>query len=115
MIKKETFMYDEDLDRIMIFNKLKDDEKVYGSVSFLNLIIDFTTDNRIANVEIKNVSEYLKSLDIDPRILNELSGAKINLKQMRGGFLLRVLLNHKKNIEKVPFNLPTEEELVITV
>lgn len=115
MIKKETFMYDEDLDRIMIFNKLKEGEKVYGSASIFNLIIDFTTNNKIANVEIKNVSEYLKSLDIDPRILNELSNAKIMLKQMRGGFLLSILLKHKQHTEKVPFNLPTEEELVITV
>ena len=115
MISKETFMYDEDLDRIMIFNNVKEDEKVYGSVNFLNLVIDFTTNNRIANVEIKNVSEYLQSLDIDPKILNELTNAKINLQQMRGGFLLSILLKHKKNMEKVPFNLPTEEELLITV
>jgi len=115
MIKKETFMYDEDLDRIMIFNKLKDGEKIYGSVNIFNLIIDFTTNNRIANVEIKNVSEYLKSFDIDPSILNDLSSAEMNIQQMRGGFLLNILLKHKKQTEKVPFNLPTEEELVITV
>lgn len=114
MIKKETFMYDEDLDRIMIFNKLEEGEKVYGSVSIFNLIIDFTSNNKIANVEIKNVSEYLKSFNIDPKILSDLSSAKIELTQMRGGFLLNILLEDKNHIEKVMFNLPTEEELVIT-
>ena len=94
---------------------LKEGEKVYGSVDIFNLIIDFTTDNRIANIEIKNVSEYLKSIDIDPKILQELTNAKISLQQMRGGFLLKVLLKHKNDVEKVPFSIPTEEELVITV
>ena len=57
MIKNETFMYDKDLDRLMIFNKLKADEKVYGSVNILNLTLDITTKNRIANIEIRDISE----------------------------------------------------------
>ncbi len=62
MKKKDTFMYDEDLDRLMIFNTLSKDEKVQGSANILNLILDITTKNRIANLEIKNVSDYLKSV-----------------------------------------------------
>ena len=115
MIKKDTFMYDEDRDRIMIFNKLKDGEKVYGSTSILNLIVDFTTNNKIANVEIKNVSKYLESIGVNPSILNDLSSAQINLQQMRGGFLLNILLKTNKYVKNIPFNLPTEEEILITV
>ena len=85
MIKKDTFMYDEDLDRLMIFNNLKDNEKVYGSVRILNLVLDITTKNRIANLEIRNVSEYLKSIEKDSNILKMLSSAKIDVIQVRGG------------------------------
>ncbi len=115
MEQNDTFMYDENLDRLMIFNNLKDDEIIFGSVNILNLVIDFTTKNKIANIEIKNVTEYLKSLDVDPKILDKLTNAKIRLTQMRGGFLLQLLLCYNKGIEKIPFNIATEEEMLITV
>jgi|TARA_Y100000034_G_C6902101_1_gene417474 hypothetical protein len=114
MIKEKTFMYDEDLDRLMIFNDLNEGESVYGSVSIFNLVLDFTTTNRIANVEIRNVSEYLESLDVDPEILSDLSSAKILLKQLRDGFLLTALLQHNGIVERIPFSIPTEKEMTIT-
>src|SRR3989344_4886840 len=103
MIKNKTFMYDEDLDRLMIFNTLKDDEKVFGSVNILNLIIDITTKNRIANIEIRNVSDYLKSIDKDPGILKTLNSAKINIMQVRGGFIIQIVLVGLNKIEKIPY------------
>lgn len=114
MIKKETFIYDENLDRIMVFNDLNKDEKVDGSVRISNLILDITNKNKIANIEIRNVSEYLKYIDIDPSILNYLTEAKVIIKQIFGGFLLTILLKHNNQIEKMHFNIPTEEEISIT-
>lgn len=114
MKMKETFMYDENLDRLMIFNNIKENEAVSGSVNILNLVIDFTTNNKIANIEIKNVTEYLKSLNINPKILDKLTNARIRLTQMRGGFLLQFLLYCNKEVEMVPFNIATEEEVLIT-
>jgi len=114
MIKKETFMYDEDLDRLMIFNTIRDDEKVYGSVDILNLTIDITTKNRIANIEIRNVSDYLKSIEKDPNILKGLNNAKINIMQVRGGFLIQIILAGLNKIEKIPYTIPTEEKILIT-
>lgn len=114
MIKKATFMYDEDLDRLMIFNNLKDGEKVYGSVKILNLVLDITTNNRIASIEIRNVSEYLESIEKDPSILKGLSSAKIDIMQVRGGFLIQVVLIGLNKIEKIPYTIPTEEKILIT-
>ena len=114
MIKKDTFMYDEDLDRLMIFNNLKDDEKVYGSVRILNLILDITTKNRIANLEIRNVSEYLKSIEKDSNILKILSSAKIEVIQVRGGFLIQIVLVGLNKTETIPYTIPTEEKILIT-
>ncbi|MBU3906810.1 MAG: hypothetical protein KKA64_01010 [Nanoarchaeota archaeon] len=114
MEKESTFMYDEDLDRLMIFNNIGDDEKVYGSVNILNLILDITTKNRIANIEIRNVSDYLKSIEKDPSILKMLNSAKINVMQVRGGFLIQIVLVGLNKIEKIPYTIPTEEKILIT-
>ncbi len=113
MVEKN-FMYDENLDRLMIFNKLKEDEKVYGSVKILNLILDITTKNRIANIEIRNVSDYLKSMKKNFEILKTLTNASIIVQQIRGGFIMRVLLSGKNNSEEIPYSIPTKEEILIT-
>ena len=114
MIKKNTFMYDENLDRLMIFNNLKEDEKVYGSVHILNLVLDITNKNRIANIEIRNVSEYLESIGKDPKILGLLDSAKIGIAQVRGGFVIQILLAGLNRTEEIPYTIPTEEKIIIT-
>ena len=107
-------MYDEDLDRLMIFNNLRDDEKVCGSVKILNLILDITTKNRIANIEIRNVSDYLKSIDKNPDILKNLINAKISVQQVRGGFLMYIILITHNEIERIPYPIATEKEIIIS-
>lgn len=114
MEKKETFMYDEDLDRLMVFNTLNKDEKVYGSVNILNLILDITTKNRIANIEIRNVSEYLKSIGQNSDILKHLDSAKINIVQVKGGFLIQIMLIGLNKVEQIPYTIPTQEKILIT-
>ncbi len=114
MIKKDTFMYDEDFDRLMIFNNLRDDEVIYGSVNMLNLVLDITNKNRIANIEIRNVSDYLKSIDKNPDILKNLIDAKISVQQVRGGFLMHIILITLNETERIPYPIATEEEIVIS-
>lgn len=114
MIKKDTFMYDEDLDRLMIFNNLKEGERVYGSVNMLNLVLDITNKNRVANIEIRNISDYLVSLDKDAKILKELTEVKINIQQVRGGFLMNILLIAQNKTEKIPYPIATAKEILIT-
>ena len=114
MIKKETFMYDENLDRLMIFNNVDSDEKVYGSVDILNLTLDITTKDRIANVEIRNVSDYLKSISGDSEILKVLERANVSVSQVRGGFIIHIGLFGLNKNEVVLFTIPTEKEMLIT-
>ena len=47
----------------------------------LNLTLDFTTDNRVVNIELRGASKYLESLGINPEILNNLTGAEIVVRQ----------------------------------
>ena len=114
MIRKDSFMYDEELDRLMIFNNLNNGEKVYGSINILNLVFDITNKNRIANIEIRNVSDYLRSIEKNPDILKTLSNVKINLNQVRGGFVIQIVLFGANKIEKIPYTIPTEEKILIT-
>jgi len=107
-------MYDEDLDKLMIFNTIGDSERIYGSVNILNLVLDITTKNRIANIEIRNVSDYLKSIEKDPNILKTMDSAKINIVQVRGGFLIQIMLIGLNKIERIPYTIPTEEKILIT-
>jgi len=112
MKKTETYVYDEFSDRLMIFNEINKDE-VCGSVNVLNLVIDLTANGRIANVEIKNVSDYLKELEIDPSILKELDSAKISVKQLRNGYLLYFILKANDRVERIPFNIRTKEKPIL--
>lgn len=114
MIKKQTFAYDEFSDRLMIFNN-KVKEPVFGSVNFLNLVIDFTANNKVANVEIRNVSKLLHSLDINPKFLSEMESARIVMNQVRGGYIIYFLLQEGERIEKIPFNIATDESIPIAI
>ena len=107
-------MCDEDLDKLMIFNTIGDSERIYGSVNILNLVLDITTKNRIANIEIRNVSDYLKSIEKDPSILKTMDSAEINIMQVRGGFLIQIMLIGLNKIERIPYTIPTEEKILIT-
>ena len=111
-MEEKNFMYDKNFDRLVISNK-KSDDKIYGSVRILNTTLDFTTDNRIVNVEIKRVSDYLEELGLDPSILNELKDAQLICKQYRDGYMIYFILKKKKGIvERVPFNVPMKQKII---
>ena len=112
--KKYVFHYDDFSDRLFISAKNGSD-KVYGSIRVLNLIIDFTTDNRPVNVEIKEASKYLKAIGIDASILNKLTNAEVVFQQKRDGYLIYFILHSGKQVERVPYNIVTTKETALTL
>jgi len=105
MIEKN-FFYDEFSDRLMISCK-KQDDKISGSTRILNVTLDFTTDNKIVNIEIRNVSDYISSLSLNADILKNLSDAELICTQYKDGYVIYFILKSKQgNIERIPFNLP---------
>jgi hypothetical protein len=113
MQKKCSFLYDDFSDRLMISCK-KDSEKVVGSIRILNLILDFASNNKIANVELKKASDYLKSLKINPNILNNLTGAEIVFKQCRDGYIIYFILQSGERIEKIPYNIYSPKPILLS-
>ncbi len=112
MGKKCKFHYDEFSDRLFISCK-DNNEKVYGSVRILNLTIDFTTENKAVAVEIVQASKYLESIGISPKILNKLTNAELVFEQKRDGYLIYFILYSGNQIERVPYNIITEQPLII--
>lgn len=111
-MKKCSFLYDDFSDRLMISCK-KDSDKIIGSVGILNLILDFTANNKIANIELKKASDYLKSLKINPDILNHLTNAEIVFRQCRDGYLIYFLLQSGERIEKIPYNIYSHNPILL--
>lgn len=104
MNKKCSFMYDNFSDRLMISCK-KDSEVIVGSIRVLNLNIDFTQENKIANIELRKASDYIKSLGLNPKILNNLTNAQLMFKQCRDGYLIYFILQSKNKTERIPYNI----------
>lgn len=97
-------MYDDFSDRLLISCK-KSGEKVIGSIKFLNLNIDVGSANKILNVELKKASNFLKSIKINPDILNNLVEANLILKTCRDGYLIYFVLKTEDRVERIPYNI----------
>lgn len=111
-MEKCKFHYDEDYDRLFISCK-RDDEKVYGSVRVLNLIIDFTTNDRAICFEILKASKYLSSIGINPKILNNLENIEVFFSKEKDGYLINFNFHAFNQIERVPYNIITEKPISV--
>lgn len=114
--KSMVFDYDEFSDRLMIASKKKD-EIIVGSIRILNLVLDITQGNRIANIELIDASDYLNGMGIGSEILNKLDGAEFSFKSIRNGYLIVILLRTGKKIERVPYNvhLPRSSQISVNL
>lgn len=106
-------MYDDFSDRLMISCK-KDSDVVIGSIRVLNLNIDFTSNNKIANVELRKASDYIKSIGLNPKILNNLIDAQLMFKQCRDGYLIYFILQGKDKTERIPYNIQSPKMPLLT-
>ena len=112
MTKICKFHYDDFSDRLFISCR-SESEKVYGSVRVLNLIIDFTTENKAVSVEIMQASKYLESLGINPEILDRLTNAELVFNQKRDGYLIYFILHAGNQVERIPYNIIAEKPILI--
>ena len=104
IMEKTIFHYDDFSDRLFISCKSRS-EKVTGSIRILNLIIDFTGENKTVGIEISQASKYLESLNIDSKILNNLTNAEFVFQQKIDGYLIYFILQTENQVERVPYNI----------
>ena len=106
------FHYDDFSDRLFISCR-SENEEVYGSVRVLNLIIDFTTENKAVGVEIMQASKYLESLGINPEILDRLTNVELVFNQRRDGYLIYFILHAENQVERIPYNIIAEKPIFV--
>lgn len=105
-MEKKGFFYDDFSDRLMITCK-RENEKVSGSVRVLNVTLDLTSEGKIVNVEVRNISEYLNNIGVNSKLLDNLKDAELISKKYNNGYMIYFILKTDKIVEKIPFNLPT--------
>jgi len=112
-MEEKNFMYDKFSDRLFISNN-SSKNKIFGSIRFHNLTLDFSQEKKLINIEMKNVSEYLEMMDINPEILNRLIEAKFTIKQTREGYLACMIITAPNEKRIVPFNFQTNKSITIS-
>ncbi len=103
-MEKSKFDYEDNYDRLFISCK-KENEVIEGSVRLLNMVLDITTENRVANIELFDASKYLQSLNINSGILNNLTEARFILQKVNDGYHIIIILKAGENVVSVPYNI----------
>ena len=114
MAKKTTFIYYNFSDRLFISKKSERDI-IDGSVRILDVILDFDKEGKVANIELVDASQYLGSLDINPKILNKLNYADFSIKELRNGYVIIFLLKSGREFIRFPYSIhmPTRKQVPI--
>lgn len=107
-------MYDDFSDRLFISRKSEKDV-MDGSVRILDVILDFNKQGKVTNIELIDASQYLNSLDINPKILSKLNYADFSIKELRNGYVIIFLLKSGKEFFKFPYSIhiPTRKQVPI--
>ncbi len=90
-MEEKNFDYDDISDSLIISRK-QSDEKVQGSAEIGNLVLDFTSDGKIVNVEFQNISKFLRMINVNPNILNELTEVNLIVQKQREAISLFAIL-----------------------
>jgi len=112
---EKNFFYDDISDSLMISRK-KTNEKVQGSAEIGNLILDFTSDGKIVNVEFQHISKFLEMININPNILNELERVDLIVQKQRGAISLFAILKTPTLKQPVPLaTVPVSKKLAPSI
>ena len=101
---KKNFDYDDVSDSLIISVK-QQDEKVHGSAEIGNLVLDFTNNGKIVNVEFSNISKFLEMININPNILSELTEVNLIVQRQKEAISLFAIL--KTPNSRQPISLAT--------
>jgi hypothetical protein len=87
-----------------------------GSAEIGNLILDFTSDGKIVNVEFQNISEYLKMMNVNPQILNKLTEVNLIIQKQKGAISLFAVLKTPTLKQPVPLAIvPVTKQLAPSI
>lgn len=111
----KNFDYDDTSDSLIISIK-QADEKVQGSAEIGNLILDFTSNGKIVNVEIQHISKFLEMMEVNPNILNELTAVELIVQKQREAIFLFAVLRTPTLKQPLPLaTVPVTRQLASLV
>lgn len=113
-MEKNNFDYDNISDSLIISRKEKN-EKVQGSAEIGNLVLDFTDNGELVNVEIQHISKFLEIIDINPNILNELIGVDLIVQKQKGAVFLFAVLKTPVTKKSLPLATVPITELASSI
>ena len=114
-MEEKNFNYDELSDSLIISRK-QADEKVQGSAEIGNLILDFTSNGKIVNVEFQHISKFLEMMNVNPNILNELTAVDLIVQKQRGAVFLFAVLRTPTLKQPLPLaTIPVTKQLASSV
>lgn len=112
---EKNFDYDEVSDSLIISRK-QPNEKVQGSAEIGDLILDFTSNGKIVNVEFQNISRFLEMMNVNPSILNELIEVNLIVQKQRGAISLFAILKTPTLRQSLPLaTIPVNKQLTPSV
>ena len=114
-MEEKNFDYDDISDSLIISRK-QTDEKVQGSAEIGNLILDFTSNGKIVNVEFQHISQFLEMMNISPNILNELTAVDVIVQKQKGAIFLFAMLRTPTLKQPLPLaTVPVTRQLASSV
>lgn len=112
---KNNFDYDNVSDSLIISRK-QPGEIVQGSAEIGNLILDFTSNGKIVNVEFQNISKFLEMMNINTNVLNELERVDLIVQKQRGAISLFARLKTPTLNQPIPLaTIPVTRQLYSSI
>jgi len=114
-MEENNFDYDNLSDSLFISRK-QSDEKVQGSAEIGNLILDFTSNGKIVNVEFQHISKFLEMMNVNPNILNKLTAVDLIVQKQKTAISLFAVLKTTTLKQPIPLTtVPVTKQLASSV
>lgn len=111
-MEKKNFDYDDISDSLFISRK-QQHEKVQGSAEIGNLILDFTNEGKVVNIEFRRISKFLEMMNVTPKILDELTEVKLIVEKQRGAVSFFAILQTLQSKQPIPLaTIPIRQNLI---
>lgn len=107
-----SFTYDDILDSVLIFKK-KTNERIKGSATIGNLVLDFTKEGQVVGLEIRKASEFFKTMGFRESA-DKIKTADFQVESQHNGLILFLQLKLEKQAQKLPLFVSIEQPLFAT-
>ena len=111
-MKGKNFMYDENFDRLMVFNNPKND-KVKDNYLLGDFVVSLTENGEVVGLEIIGISRVFEDYDLDPRILDNIKDVQLKVIARKGAIYIFFDIDSEVDMkpinQKIPLIMPINQ------